>query len=269
MEIDPVDAAGETPLFYASRDGQGDVACLLLKAGADADRETPGGQFPLLAACEGGHLDVARLLLEAKSMVDRTGPDLKTPLMVASRCGYTEVVWLLLEQRASASATDVFGESAYLAACRSQKPEVVQLFTRTGIRDDPQMRSEPLLQLALVIFAINRCDRTCPFCSPCMPLGVHGHCRTQGTCNVDPQSHRDLPQWTSNLKNTPEIHTDQLPLKPKDPPPSVAKEPKPSATMQSVFHPFCSLRSRQKLPRIHQRTQPLHSVLGSFGACKT
>ena len=190
VQIDPVDVAGETPLFYASRDGQDDVACLLLKAGAEADKETLGGQFPLLAACRGGHFDVVRHLLEAKSVVDRTGPDLKTPLMIASRCGYTQVVWLLLEKRASKSATDIFGESAYLAACRSQKQELIQLFTGTGIHD-LSCRSEPLLQLAYIQITLHAIAIALFSFRACHV--EFGHFRTQGASKFYPQSYKDTP----------------------------------------------------------------------------
>ena len=194
VQIDPVDVAGETPLFYASRDGQDDVACLLLKAGAEADKETLGGQFPLLAACHGGHFDVVRHLLEAKSVVDRTGPDLKTPLMIASRCGYTQVVWLLLEKRASKSATDIFGESAYLAACRSQKQELIQLFTGTGIHD-LSCRSEPLLQLAYIQITLHAIAFV-----PCMPCGVRAF-QDAGRFKVLPSILQGHPgKRTSNVK---------------------------------------------------------------------
>ena len=51
-------------LQWACQKGCHDVADLLLKYKADANRRDNSGDTPLMAACRGGHLDVVELLLE-------------------------------------------------------------------------------------------------------------------------------------------------------------------------------------------------------------
>jgi len=59
----PVPLGGMTPLLYAAREGNADVARMLIGAGADVNQVEANGTSPLVVAIFNGHIDVARFLL--------------------------------------------------------------------------------------------------------------------------------------------------------------------------------------------------------------
>jgi ankyrin len=74
---------GMTPLLYAARDGQPEIAALLIAGGADLELAEASGMRPLLMSLLNGHLDVARILLDAGA--DPNADDFwgRTPLWAA------------------------------------------------------------------------------------------------------------------------------------------------------------------------------------------
>jgi hypothetical protein len=56
---------GATPLYIASQNGRKDVVELLLRAGADKDKDTSDGCTPLYIASFNGHKDIVELLRRA------------------------------------------------------------------------------------------------------------------------------------------------------------------------------------------------------------
>ena len=56
------DTDGRTPLHWAARSGQTDVAELLMAKGADVKAKDARGFTPLRTAARGGHKDMAALL---------------------------------------------------------------------------------------------------------------------------------------------------------------------------------------------------------------
>ncbi len=61
--VDAVDAARNTALIYAARDGQGEIASALIAAGATVDWIDAEGVTPLVLAAYKGHVEIVRLLL--------------------------------------------------------------------------------------------------------------------------------------------------------------------------------------------------------------
>ncbi|KAI8608573.1 ankyrin repeat-containing domain protein [Chytriomyces sp. MP71] len=73
------DAAGYTPLHYASRHGRIECVALLLDAGASIDTPTRGlGTTALMRAIAGNHVDVARLLVARGADPDITDSEGRT-----------------------------------------------------------------------------------------------------------------------------------------------------------------------------------------------
>lgn len=65
-EVHPASSSGYSPLIYASRAGQVEAVKLLLRRGADVDRQTTEMRSTALhRAAVVGHAEVVRLLLEA------------------------------------------------------------------------------------------------------------------------------------------------------------------------------------------------------------
>jgi ankyrin repeat protein len=102
---------------YASHERTGDLAEVLLDAGADKDDEAKNGS-PLICAASHGDADVVRVLLEAGASVDLSDPakPSDTALRVAAAYGWPEIVDLLLAAGAqprsiieAAGAGDVSG----------------------------------------------------------------------------------------------------------------------------------------------------------------
>jgi uncharacterized protein len=80
---------------YATHDRTGDLAQVLLGAGADKDDETKNGS-PLICAASHGDADVVRVLLEAGASVDLTDDPPDTALRVVAAYGWPEIVDMLI-----------------------------------------------------------------------------------------------------------------------------------------------------------------------------
>jgi uncharacterized protein len=84
---------------YASHGRTGELARVLMDAGADKDDETKNGS-PLICAASHGDADVVRALLDAGADVELTDNPPETALRLAAAFGYPEVV----DQLAAAGA---------------------------------------------------------------------------------------------------------------------------------------------------------------------
>ena len=58
------DQHGQTPLYWALKNGHQEIAKLLLVSGADIEAENKDGKTPLHLALQAGHLETVKLLLE-------------------------------------------------------------------------------------------------------------------------------------------------------------------------------------------------------------
>ena len=97
IQIDAVNAAGETALMMAALKGHLEWTQRLLERGAGLERE---GWTPLHYAATGPEPAVVQLLLERGAGVDVRSPNGSTPLMMAARYGAEEAVTLLLSRGA-------------------------------------------------------------------------------------------------------------------------------------------------------------------------
>jgi uncharacterized protein len=81
---------------YATHDRTGELAQVLLDAGADKDDEAENGS-PLICAASHGDADVVRVLLAAGARVDLTDEGREPALQMAAAFGYPEIVDMLVE----------------------------------------------------------------------------------------------------------------------------------------------------------------------------
>lgn len=149
--VNASDTDGTSPLHWAVRAGELEVAELLLRAGADAAGQNRLGVTPLYLAAQNGNAAMMRKLLDAganANQVDQaTG---ETVLMVATRTGDTDSVRTLLENGANPNATEPQVQvTALMLAAEAGHTELVralleheadiQARTRTGATPAPRL----------------------------------------------------------------------------------------------------------------------------------
>lgn len=88
-----------TALFYASQDGDYDVAKALIDAGANPDHAcSDDGQTPLFTAAHQQHPKLVTLLLDADANLDQPMRDGTSPLHAAAAVGDIEIALMLLSR---------------------------------------------------------------------------------------------------------------------------------------------------------------------------
>lgn len=117
-----------TALTQAVRQGNADVAGLLLEKGADPNRAAEDGRKPLMLAARGGFTGIVRALLDNGADIDGlNADDGSTALMWAANNGRLKIVELLIERGADVSIVAEDGWTAAKAARMAGHTEIVNL----------------------------------------------------------------------------------------------------------------------------------------------
>ena len=150
---------------YADHNRTGDLARVLIDAGADKDDETKNGS-PLICAASHGDADVVRALLEAGANVELTDSPPETALRLAAAFGYPDIVDVLIAAGARASsvieaagAGDLSGWSiadlsafdracALRAAAVNERLDVVDQLLAAGTAIDAEVDGAPAIHWA-------------------------------------------------------------------------------------------------------------------------
>ena len=123
---------GETPLTYASRNGNVSLVEDLISRGANVNSMSEGGRSPLWLASFHGHDEVVKSLLTAGANTSLktdncNNSDKSAPLHVAVLKGNFEVVTILLDSGANIDDTrGCFNDTALLIAVLVEKPEIAK-----------------------------------------------------------------------------------------------------------------------------------------------
>ncbi|MBI2725152.1 MAG: ankyrin repeat domain-containing protein [Polaromonas sp.] len=128
LDLNALNAKGESPLMLAVFNGDLDLASQMIKKGADVNKT---GWTPLHYAATKGHVPLIRLLIENHAYIDAESPNGSTPLMMASMYGSAEAVRLLLDEGADPLLRNQQGLTATQFAQRVNRQDVADMIARS------------------------------------------------------------------------------------------------------------------------------------------
>ena len=129
--VDRMDDRGRTPLMHAAKNGHTEMARLLLDKGADLN-VARGGTSALFFAIESGRGDLVDLLLQRGADINFQERYGSRPLPFAGQYGSAEVVQALLKHGADMNARDDIGRTALMRASLCNRLEVVDVLLKGG-----------------------------------------------------------------------------------------------------------------------------------------
>ena len=125
-DVNARNSDGETPLLAAARQGDADIAQLLLRYGADVNALDKNHVSPLLVAARQGHAAIVKPLLDHGADVNALDKNHVSPLLVAARQGHAAIVKPLLDHGADVNALDKNHVSPLLVAARQGHAAIVK-----------------------------------------------------------------------------------------------------------------------------------------------
>jgi ankyrin repeat protein len=144
---DPKDSYGQTPLFYAIKNGHEAVVQLLLDKGAKLETKDQYGQTPLLCAINNGHEAIVQLLLDKGTKLETKDQYGQTPLFFAIKNKHEAIVQLLLDKGAELEIKNQHGRTPLLYATMKEHEAIVRLLLDKGaeLETKDQYGQTPLL----------------------------------------------------------------------------------------------------------------------------
>ncbi len=138
VNVNLLNASGESALMYACLHGDLKAAQLLVKKGAEVNKPQ---WAPLHYAAAGGHPELVKLMLENHAFIDASSPNDTTPLMMAARGKHLTVVRLLLEEGADPTPLNQAGLSAADYLQRVGEPELAKMVRDRAVAFERKYRS--------------------------------------------------------------------------------------------------------------------------------
>lgn len=132
VDIDSVDANGDTALLAAAYQGFYDLVELLIQRGADMEKASFYGNTPLLRAAYGGRVDIVRLLLENNANASVRNRYGNTALLEGCLGGVVEIVEALLAHGASIEERDLNGNTGLIVAVSASNNDIARLLISRG-----------------------------------------------------------------------------------------------------------------------------------------
>jgi uncharacterized protein len=138
VDVNAAQGDGMTALHWAALNGDGELAQMLLYAGANVKATTRlGGYNPLYMAAKSGRAAVVDILLNAGSDPNSTALDGLTPLMMAASSGSAETVESLVKRGANVNAKESEnGQTPLAFAAAFNRPETILALLRHGANID-------------------------------------------------------------------------------------------------------------------------------------
>jgi len=119
---------------YMSSDDKIEKIKLLIQSGADVNHIGKFRETPLIWASREGNLEMVKLLIEKGADVNGLGVNGLTPLMIASDWNRLDVVKLLIEKGADVNAKNINGNTTLMGAYRDGNSEVADLLKQAGAK---------------------------------------------------------------------------------------------------------------------------------------
>src|SRR5829696_3728797 len=133
-DVNAAQGDGMTALHWAARNGDAELAQMLLFAGANVKATTRlGGYTPLMMAAEQGHAAVIATLLTGGADPKAANLMGTTPLMLAAASGNPQAVTTLVENGAEIEAKEkTFGQTPLMFAASNNRVEAVKALIKAG-----------------------------------------------------------------------------------------------------------------------------------------
>ncbi len=133
-DVNAAQGDGMTALHWASRNGDAELAQMLLFAGANVKATTRlGGYTPLLLAAEQGHAAVISALLAAGADAKAANALGTTALMMAASSGNATAVTSLVENGAEIEAREkTFGQTPLMFATANNRVDAIKALIKAG-----------------------------------------------------------------------------------------------------------------------------------------
>lgn len=132
------------PLSVAAMQGHNDVVLMLLRHGANMNREDSERKTALHYAVQNGFIEVVQTLLGSQVNINAPDSLRYTPLHHAARCGQVEVARLLLDNGAEVRARSQQGETPLHLAVESAKMAQLLLARGAEASSEDSLEQTPL-----------------------------------------------------------------------------------------------------------------------------
>jgi uncharacterized protein len=143
-------AVGATSLVEAARQGNHDLAVLLLSKGENVNAGMADGTMPLHWAIHNGDVDLVKRLVKAKANVSASNDYGSTPMAEAAELGNAEIIKQLLKAGADVESPNREGQTALMTVARSNHIDAAKVLLSHGakVNTKEQWREQTALMWA-------------------------------------------------------------------------------------------------------------------------
>ncbi len=130
--LEATDQEDQTPLHWATRRENTEIATLLVDAEANLEATDNEGKTPLHLAAINGYTQIAQVLVDAEAILEPTDNHARTPLHWAAQWGRTQTTQVLVDAEAILEATDKLGNTPLHWAVRRGHTQTAQVLVDAG-----------------------------------------------------------------------------------------------------------------------------------------
>jgi ankyrin repeat protein len=146
IDVNARQGDGATALHWAAHWDDGEIAGLLIAAGANVNAANDLGVTPLALACANPSAAMVDRLLAAGADPNTASAGGETPLMLAARTGSADAVRALVARGAQVNAAEPSrGQTALMWAAAERHADVVRLLVERGADVHARSRTRPTL----------------------------------------------------------------------------------------------------------------------------
>ena len=110
LNVNEIDAYGQTPIYYCVRDHKIETVNLMIELGANINIEDKYGQTCLFYAIREGHFDIVELLIQKGANVNQVDKKKRTPYSFAEKYNLQNICDLLLNNGANKPISKINAE---------------------------------------------------------------------------------------------------------------------------------------------------------------